>query len=200
MTNTQLYYSLVKEFHTAFIVKSFTSVTKATDKAKQSRIKLIEEEESEYHAALAANNKLEMLDGLCDLAYVVAGTMHVMNVQVIPYTSHCPNSPVKITHTVDNVINELNLFMPCAIRLNKYTNTLLQLIDDLGAGLATSFPDAFRAVHENNMKKLWPKRPEDRELIVTPSIDGKYLVRNKEGKIIKPPDHVKVNLEPFLIK
>ena len=198
MTNTQLYYSLVKEFHTQFAVKSFSAPSKVPPKVADSRIRLIEEEEREYNVALAAKNKLETLDGLCDLCYVVAGSMHVFGIQPIPYSAHSPQTATTIIREVTAVVDELGLTMPCIKRLTRHTNELIQLIDDIGLSIATDFPAAYQAVHENNMEKLWPRRPENPELIIAPARNGKYLVRDKNLKIIKPPDHKKVDLTPFV--
>ena len=50
-------------------------------------------------------------------------------------------------------------------------------------GLASRFEEAFNLVHENNMTKV---------------VDGKVL-RNADGKILKPEGFVPVDLTPILI-
>lgn len=50
-------------------------------------------------------------------------------------------------------------------------------------GLSSRFEEAFNLVHENNMTKV---------------VDGKVL-RNADGKILKPEGFVPVNLKPILM-
>jgi predicted HAD superfamily Cof-like phosphohydrolase len=197
MTNTQLYYNSVKEFHQAFAVKSFAAPSKVPTPVSDSRIALLEEEEAEYDHGRVTNNQLEILDGLCDLAYITAGTMHVYGVTAQPYSSQRPESPTSLSLPINAVIDEIGLMMPCIIRLTGYLNSLLQDIDDIG--LKYNLPQAFKVVHTNNMTKLWDRIPEDKDnYIISPAPNGKYLVKNKQMKIVKPPGFAKPDLTPFI--
>ena len=98
------------------------------DKVASLRYNLMSEENKEYFVACLQNNKVEILDALIDMAYVLFGTV----------AAH---------------------------------------------GMTEEFIKGFTLVHENNMTKV-----QD---------DGKVL-KNPDGKILKPIGYTSVNLSALL--
>lgn len=99
------------------------------DKDVVLRYRLMNEENSEYLTAYSENDKVEILDAVVDMLYILAGTIN--------------------THGLQGVIEE-----------------------------------AFNRVHENNMTKV--------------GAGGKVL-RNPDGKILKPENFVPVDLSDLVI-
>ena len=65
---------LVKEFYIAFGQQEFLE-KEMTDERMKLREKLFEEELKEYEVAEKNNNKVEMLDAVCDMCYILTGTL-----------------------------------------------------------------------------------------------------------------------------
>lgn len=205
LSNVELFHALVSQFHRAFDVASYQNTRKVPGRILELRASLIEEELNEYTDALKRADKLEMLDGLADLAYVIAGTLIVCNLGPIRYTATKPINEYSVAPQANNIIDECYNAMPCHTRMSDYCNTALKRIDDI-AYKDFDFSNAFKTVHENNMAKLWPEEdwlklretqsPE--ELFGVRRANGQYLVRNRAGKVIKPLNHTKVNLTQYI--
>ena len=196
MTNTQLYYSLVKQFMLAFDQRCFRFTSDVPTKTLILRATLIDEEHDEYCAATKANNKIEILDALCDLAYVTAGTLATCGLMPIPYSSKGSYTGITLEHKVDNVIDECHLGVPCHKRMYRYVNDLLIVIDNIGHEYR--LPEAFKVVHENNMAKLWIERPNDASLVAIPKGKKWLVLRKADGKVMKPLNHTKPDLSRFI--
>lgn len=67
------YMDIVKEFHTTFGFED--SITQTTVNSADLRIALLQEELDELKVALKAGDKVETLDALCDLQYVLSGAI-----------------------------------------------------------------------------------------------------------------------------
>ncbi|EEX75288.1 nucleoside triphosphate pyrophosphohydrolase family protein [Leptotrichia hofstadii] len=65
---------LVKEFYIAFGQQEFLE-KEITDERIKLRKKLFDEEFKEYEAAEKNNNRVEMLDAVCDMNYIYLGTL-----------------------------------------------------------------------------------------------------------------------------
>ena len=65
---------LVKEFYVAFGQQEFLE-KEITDERIKLRKKLFDEELREYEAAEKNNNRVEMLDAVCDMYYILIGTL-----------------------------------------------------------------------------------------------------------------------------
>ena len=65
---------LVKEFYIAFGQQEFLE-KEITDERIKLRKKLFDEEFKEYEAAEKNNNRVEMLDAVCDMYYIYIGTL-----------------------------------------------------------------------------------------------------------------------------
>ena len=69
---------LVKEFYIAFGQQEFLE-KEMTDERMKLREKLFEEELKEYDDAEKNKDKVEMLDAVCDMCYILIGTLLEMN-------------------------------------------------------------------------------------------------------------------------
>ena len=65
---------LVKEFYIAFGQQEFLE-KEMTDERMKLRERLFDEELTEYNIAERENNKVEMLDAVCDMCYILIGTL-----------------------------------------------------------------------------------------------------------------------------
>ena len=76
---------LVKEFYIAFGQQEFLE-KEMTEERMELRKKLFDEELKEYEVAEKNNNKVEMLDAVCDMYYILIGTLleiHKGNVEAV---------------------------------------------------------------------------------------------------------------------
>ena len=119
---------LVKEFYIIFGQREFLE-KEMTDKRMKLREKLFEEELKEYEVAEKNNNKVEMLDAVCDMYYIYIGTLLEL---------HKGN-----TENVASMIFFLS---------DKKTNFLFKL--ETKNGFDVILPEALEEVHRSNMSKL----------------------------------------------
>lgn len=175
-------------------------IEKATIEDKELRVKLIDEEWKEYRSA---QNDLDKLDALCDLMYVVVGTAITFTVKLSKtYYSNMPHHPNELDKALSHLIDELEAPFPCQKRLSALINSAIITIESVANHHDFDlFPDAFAAVHNNNMDKLWRILPDGGihpTYKITKVGQDLHLVKNEAGKVIKPPGHTKVDLTPFL--
>lgn len=192
------YAQAVSQFNAAFEVKEYEQLVNVPERVFKLRAALIEEELKEYEKALEEKNRLEQLDGLVDIIYVVTGAAVICGIAVPP--KHYDGSLAQ-QHEVgdcDWVVEELRSETPCIKRLTPYVAWALYGLEHTGAREGFKIPEAFNAVHKNNMAKLWDEKPKDPELVYALRPYNKWLVKNKAGKVIKPPGHTKVDLRAFI--
>jgi len=183
----------VKEFMLAFDQRCYPNLHSVPDKVLKFRASLVEEESKEY---LSAKTDIDRLDALCDIVYVVAGSACVMAANLI----RLPPESTRRTLTVHaTVINNLREHLPCIRRLTSSMSECIRDCQSLALLITDNFDAAFDCVHDNNMAKLWKTRPTDSSLIVIPKKD-RFLVKNKEGKVIKPMGFKPPDLGRFLKK
>lgn len=200
MSNTETYCALVSTFIRTFEQKCYRFTSDVPDSVLTLRAKLVDEELTEYNEALRALDKLEMLDALCDLTYVVAGTLLVCGLKPIPHTSNGTNYKLiwAVEPHISNIVDECSQTLPCHKRMFRWCTNALIALDNVGYKL--HMYEAFQKVHTNNMLKLWRKPPfDDINLTATQKGPRAWLVRNKYGKIIKPLNHPKVDLREFIV-
>lgn len=176
---------MVRQFHTRFEL-DYGSV--------ELRVALHNEELGELRQAISENNKIEILDGLCDLLYISCGTY-------LWYENKLIDKVAAITHyrlvytSIDQLLqtrakNPLNCVLNCyaCIEIAEYYELPLDW--------------AFDRVHHNNMQKCWTKEqvdalPADCLYAVKQIGENEYAVKSQQGKLLKPPGHVKPNLDPM---
>ncbi len=176
------------------------------------RIALLEEELLEYEVAKRTSNRVEMLDALCDLQYVLNGAVLHLGLRKI-YDTLTSSVDIEgnilrgLIEQLAALLEQKHYSYPIAINLRLIQKNLMQVIEADGFG--DVFDAAFMAVHENNRAKTWPhstvlefERAEYDKPIhrFTPCEwrPGFYIGRDARGKIIKPPGHTKVDLSEFV--
>lgn len=199
----------LREFHNTFEHPVFVNIGTVPCEIATMRAALIREEASEYTKAPLLT--AEELDGLIDTLYVVIGTNITLATQTLHYVSG--QRPLKlpkqnILNLVIPMIQDLDCRFPCAKIQFRTSNALIARILDIGAIHGYRMREAFDAVHNANMKKLWSlddfnRRPgyefPPKEKGVTAKKKGdKYLVKRADGKTIKPPSFTPPDLTPFL--
>jgi hypothetical protein len=93
--------------------------------------------------------------------------------------------------------------LPCR-RLWSLLPTAIHELFFFAHGQFSYFPEAFSAVHEANMGKLWPADSNAGQILghlVTYAGDnsGRYIVKRPDGKIVKPPTFNPPNLSRFFL-
>ena len=119
---------LVKEFYIAFGQQEFFEKG-MTDERIELRKRLFDEELTEYNIAERENNKVEMLDAVCDMYYICIGTLLEL---------HKGN--------IRDVASRI-FFLS-----DEKTDFLFKL--ETKNGFDKILPEAFEEVHRSNMSKL----------------------------------------------
>lgn len=211
----------VAEFHRAFQQHQPERIVPylgcaATNKL---RIELLREELHELREGIQNNDRLEILDALCDSQYVLSGAVLAWGFKNIYDEANVMFRLVKIPDTDAHLAAMFGLLAQMEIAadgdlqhqvlecLRGYQSRLAQFVYHFG--FAPVFNDAFAAVHANNMEKLWTEQEMDDRIIdsalgcaehltFTESPSGNYIARNNLGKAIKPARHTKVDLAKFI--
>lgn len=182
------YTKAIREWNTKFhVVPEMTPL----------RAKLIQEEVDELIDALHRDDRLEIVDGLCDVVYVVAGTQVAKGeVWLADKLDYVP--PEDIEGTI-GVLREIdaeyalghsfaNQFLACCIFHYEHIATMLNI--DLRKN--------FDIVHANNMAKTWTMdqlgMTDASSTEVTIISPNQYIIKNLDGKVLKPPGHPKPTL------
>lgn len=194
---------LVADWHSKFGVALPTTPTFDPAVCKL-RIALLEEELAEYQAAEKAGNRVEMLDALCDLQYVLSGAVLHLGLResdISFWVSHFEWSHFEEALDCFRIACRKEFSMN-AMESIKAMQQILdnQIRDD---GFESVFEAAFLAVHENNCGKVWTSEEADdcaleyqfESCLWNPT---RWIARNLAGKVIKPPGHKKVDLTPFV--
>lgn len=168
---------------------------------------LIREEFDEF---VTAKTRVDKLDALCDLAYVIAGGFiacgyrglaleNCSNVHERPFIKVIPDAAKRLTDAdcPGGCLRDVGSALFTVVRTGRRL---------FGVG---NFTNAFLAVHANNMNKLWTVGQHAAEFDATTMTSklvtmdhgaspDRYLVKRKsDGKVIKPSDFVKVELTQF---
>jgi predicted HAD superfamily Cof-like phosphohydrolase len=182
---------LVKEFHEGFFLP-VVPWPNAQNSVALLRAELIREEFKEYNAAGA--DRVQRIDALGDLSYVVVGACLSLGISVHPYSTQLPlpsssNVWLGLAGEVARVLIELNKSTLCHTGLTRDLNNLLQHIDDAARIQGFELLEAVKIIHRSNMTKHWTAAQIDSiPAGHTAKIykDNKYVVRREDGKVIKP--------------
>lgn len=214
------YLQLVAEFHEAFRYRQPEPVAPdLSDKAtNELRPKLIIEELHEFKDAIRDNNRIEQLDALCDLQYVLSGAVlawgyrrmfenHkiLINLSKIRDMDGHIAAMMGFTATLEIAAwrgYEAQVFTYLEMIQRRLTQTVYNLkFQDV-------FGDAFAEVHRSNLSKIW--KSEDVEYwkcsprsdtwidIQFENTSGGYIGRRADGKIIKSPSYSPADLARFV--
>lgn len=194
--------AMVREFMTAFDQRIYPAPDKTPCEVSLLRSALIKEEAKEMFDSKAKT--AEELDGLCDLLYVVLGTNIAMSVPVHP-TPESTSDRTSFWPVVWAVTQDLDSRFPClkiqSAALRKLTHKIL----DIAVFRGYKFEEAFKAVHEANMGKLWDHWPKPDEIAAAEAKGAivklykkKFLVKRADGKVVKPPTFKAPDLTQYL--
>lgn len=174
------------------------------------RIALISEESKELEDAIFDSNRVEILDALCDLQYVLSGTVVATGMDSMvskfstPKESDVAYLVRRFQFQTTRLAKDLARGYPANIgnRLSVMQDLLDQIIG--ATGFDGVFARAFLAVHNNNCGKTWTPSEftdaNDGRLRAWPCEwrAGCLVVKNEIGKVMKPPGFEKVELSEFV--
>lgn len=199
----------VSEFHRVFKYRQPEPVVPDLSDAATNKLRpeLIREELRETHEAWIAGNRVEILDGLCDLQYVIGGA-------VIAWGFHGffkPSHAVPLLHCdVNDAFVKMfgwNAQMEIAAETGMAAIVLCDLVSlqDMlwrlvwSTGFMPVYKAAFTEVHRSNMSKLW-KTPDYRAegVYQMDATEGGWIARRGDGKIIKSPTYSPADLAKFV--
>lgn len=189
--NSKHYRSCIRTFITTFEQPIYRFLNEAPEAVKKFRAKLIEEEEKEL---LQATTQEDELDAYMDLIYVIEGCAVVCGLGVNVEPAQC----ISLMHAIDYLLDELYIPVACDKRMNSYVLACVAWIEKLCTDKGYDYLSAFNAVHSNNMAKLWTHKPAEALGYSWKAKGDKYLVTRSDGKVIKPLNHTKVDLKPFI--
>ena len=202
------YFEMVKEFAVAFRQPVGESFGMLTDERHDLRIRLIREEWKETVLAQVKGDKIEELDGFCDMLYVTMGhglelgyPLDCDDMIERAYIRHIPQSASDINygHLLGN-----------SLLVKSKIDTMATQILQLGWGGFASFNQAFAEVHRSNMAKLWSLEEfvevasgtDSRHIgwifAESKSKPDYYVATRPDGKIMKPPSWTPPNLAQFI--
>lgn len=195
--------SLVGDFCSKFDVYVPMTWDDSRDDSRALWANLISEE---FIELTEATTRIDRLDAMCDLLYVAQGAVLSVGLRGDAYKTFGINKP--LTKAVTDAVFQLRKTSPCQAGCRNDTTSLAVTMLRAGNAMFTpeKFIGAFTAVHENNMAKLWTEddlKHLPADCTQKPKVLGlnnvRFLVRRKEdGKIMKPPQHKKVDLTPYV--
>lgn len=196
--------SCIRDFMKIFEQKTY-SISSVPCEVCLLRANLIIEEHDEYMRAPVGST--DELDAIVDLLYVVIGTNIALSIQVLPYNSGQLKLSTKhkqpIFAQIHEEIQDLQCRFPCEKIQFRCLNALISRLVDVAALLGYNLKGAFDAVHNANLNKLWNHWPEPSEVekpdgVIVKFYQDKYLVKRRDGKVIKPKNFKTADLTPYL--
>lgn len=189
---------LIRSFMEAYEQPCYAAPERTPPETALLRGTLIEEEIREYDRA--PYNSIEELDGLCDVLYVVIGSNIAMGVPLQPPVGETQKwLPMKrrLYPMAIKCIQDLYCRFPCMKTQTAELNRIISAAVNIGVAAGYNLASAFQAVHNSNMAKLWPEPPTDRTLRWKRTKYG-ILVKDINGKVIKPANFIPPDLTPFM--
>ncbi len=193
----------VKEFHETYacFINDKRSIDNFHGSLAVQRFNLISEEVCELIAAIGNDDRLEMLDALTDIDYVLDGTY--LTFGMVPSDDPEWIEDMQLSFADGAEILDFQLSLPLAFlesvtyMLEAYLQSEIDKIEECLRGMSVlldilykeyEFKDVREAagieVHRSNMSKL--------------SEDGKPMYRESDGKVMKGPNYFKPNLRQFI--
>lgn len=204
----------VAAFHAAFQYRQPEPVAPDLDDkpTNELRPRLLREELHKLVAAVTKNDRVGILDALCDTQYVLSCAVLAWGFRPM-FENH--RHIIELRKLRDErahlammlgLVDQLESTVTNGFAMQAFTH-LVALQDALlravyHYGFSPVFKDAFDAVHENNCDKYWSQKEMDScELSgveFQPVAGNGYICWRGDSKIVKPPHHAKVNLERFV--
>lgn len=159
------YQNLVKEFHQAAGQPVAEKITTLHPDRLKLRLALIAEEAKELEEAVFSSDRVETLDALCDLQYVVCGKAVEEGVTMadqndIDTTTSKSISKMDKFQAIDIIIKTVNSKISSSYNAHK----IVYLASLFGFNERVFF-EAFKAVHESNMRKFCRSEAEADETV-----------------------------------
>lgn len=214
------YLSQVAEWNRAFKYRQPEPITpELCDVATNAlRSRLIAEELHELRAAIEANDRLETLDALADIQYVLSGAVlawglrkafdHAtitLRLQMIASIDEHLAQMFGLNAMMEIIVESRNATM-VAMYLRDLQSHLSQMVYHFG--FAPVFSEAFAEVHRSNLSKLWTREEMESAFQSNPTVGldvhlfdisgDEFIARRKDGKIVKSPGYSPANLAPFI--
>jgi len=211
----------VIDFNVQFdVIQGFNPEYTFRPDVAENSMKLIREEMREYARAVRDSDRLEQLDGLCDIKYVVLGLCARMGIDIdrISYNNKhwykqvVYNDPVlSLSAVVANLDNAISSRTYSDITMSAYT--LIHLTHKIGVDQGFNMSAAFNAVHENNMTKASPTEDIAQQTVLSfanhavykdvdyrraPDGENWVIYDREQKKILKPLSYLAVDLREYL--
>ena len=192
----------VWQFHQAFKIDQSEEMRLGTQSKRKLRLKLFAEELGEFTLATYHNNKLEQLDGVIDMIYILCGTVqyHGLGLMFQDFLNgehDVTNRPVESYPVAFGLALKTNNAEAKYLHGSITYSELLQMLVELMSLCLklynrlekdnivkdNCFEKAFDEVHNSNMSKL--------------DKNGNPIYR-EDGKVLKSDQYFKPNLKQFL--
>lgn len=185
---------MVREFHIAFDHPVHDTPNFSDEKLNELRIDLLLEEVKELNDALDADNRVDTLDALCDIQYVLSGAALAWG---IPDYVHCNwNFVSGLGFHVQTLIDSKSLTLDTA---NLQRALLAEVREN---HFEFVFWKAFEECHRSNMSKLWTWEESCNLCQSRRTEKGsgykRFVVTRNDGKILKSPSYSPANFAQFI--
>lgn len=216
MINT--YLDMVAEFHRVMKYRQPepTQPDLSDPATNELRPKLIAEELHELRAAIEANDRLEQLDALCDIQYVLSGAVlawglrkQYLHPAITINLCKIPDMDAHLARMLGTVammkidVSRVSTSACISWHLRELQSRLSRFVWHLG--FSECFSAAFTEVHRSNMSKQWSEHEVAmHDSNTLPKLhftltDGCFFIaRRDDGKIIKSPSYSPADLKRFL--
>lgn len=212
------YIEQVAAFHKAFCYAQPEPLEPgfSNEQTNTLRCELLREEINELVTATYDNDRIGILDALCDTVYVHAGAILAWGLrpryELTGVAVNLRPIPDMDDHLASmlGIVRQMELAASCDLVMQVIQ--YLQQIESRVGRLVfhwkfERFSDAFDAVHANNLAKIWSDTERNDwhftaqtggDLLEFEQTKGGWIARNQGGKIIKPNRHQKVDLTSFV--
>ena len=191
-------YDMVLEFTKAYDFQVGDENTVITDFLRKQRLDLIHEEICEYEDAKKKGDRLEMLDALCDIMYVVLGSHITFGIPL-----KMSNKETELCDFTDELTHSDKAAM--ALYLTSISSNVLYK----SVLLNVEFKKAFTEVHRSNMSKSCGSIDEVYATMAQHKYkdidynyvtkEGRWFIHRKDnGKLIKSIAYSKAELAKYI--
>lgn len=196
-----IYQKYIEEFRTIFnqhVAKDYEDRDKDGMKLQA---KLILEEFNEY---VLAKSRVETIDAVGDLLYVVLGGCSACGIYPEEYRGNeLPGNTATKLSLADEVKLVVNALIKEDPLLRFFINKIYWRLNMIARIMGFDLMAVFEDIHFSNLTKLW--EPDDLEKVpinytyeqAKGDRQGNYIVRNDIGKVVKAPTYRPVDLSGY---
>ena len=199
------YQEKVKEFQLASGQPVSDEPRELTKEEYDFRDNLLREEIRELREAIIDNNRVEILDALCDIKYVNDGTANMMGEETELVEDVFWHNSI-FTKPLNNLIDSLSSTECNDVHI---INALVGIIASTVGFTLENFKEGLKRVHLSNMSKFCYNQAEidatieyykNKGIEVSPVLREKKTViyRAEDGKVLKNVNYVPVKLEDLV--